>query len=222
MRTPVPARERPPPICSRHEPSSAVQTSRAARLDRVALVGEHRARRVGVLDRERAAEAAALVGARQLHQLEAPHARSSRSGASPTRVTRSEWQVGWYATRCGKRAPTSSTPSRPTSSSDSSNDVARAPERSRAPSRRTTTTARRRLVPVEDRERSARARRVRLVAVAAVQVHLPAAGLLGREHDLVAEPLEHRDRRPRSLRESVSAEAGDEERDPHVSEVLTG
>ena len=29
-------------------------------------------------------------------------ARSSRSGASPTRSIRSEWQVGWYVTRCGK------------------------------------------------------------------------------------------------------------------------
>jgi hypothetical protein len=35
------------------------------------LVGEHRRRRLGVLDRERAAEAAALVGGGQLHQVEA-------------------------------------------------------------------------------------------------------------------------------------------------------
>ena len=37
------------------------------------LVGEHRGRGVGVLDRERAAEAAALVGAGQLDQVEAAH-----------------------------------------------------------------------------------------------------------------------------------------------------
>ena len=39
---------------------------------------------------------------------------------SPTRSIRSEWQVGWYVTRCGYEAPTSVTPSTSTSSSDSS------------------------------------------------------------------------------------------------------
>ncbi len=53
-------------------------------------------RDVGVLQRERAAEAAALVGVGQLDQVERrPPARSSRSGLSPTRSSRSEWQVGW-------------------------------------------------------------------------------------------------------------------------------
>ena len=67
----LPPRESPPPIWSRHEPSTAVQTSAPRRLDRIALVGEHRARRLGVLDRERAAEAAAFVRARR-----APRARA--------------------------------------------------------------------------------------------------------------------------------------------------
>ena len=59
------------------------------------LVGQHRRRGVGVLDRERAAEAAALVRGRQLDQVQIPRtARSSRSGLSPTRSIRSEWQVG--------------------------------------------------------------------------------------------------------------------------------
>ena len=31
-------------------------------------------------------------------------------GRSPTPSMRSEWQVGWYVTRCGKYAPTSVTP----------------------------------------------------------------------------------------------------------------
>jgi hypothetical protein len=52
-----------------------------------------------------------------------------------------------------------------------------------------------------------------LVVVAAVQVHLPAAGLLLGEHDLVPEPLEHLDRRLRGLGEERVTDAGDEERD---------
>ena len=68
------------------------------------LVGEHGHRRVGVLDRERAAEPAALLGPRQLDQVDPPDLAESRWGASPTRSIRSEWQVGWYVTRCGKYA----------------------------------------------------------------------------------------------------------------------
>ena len=73
-----------PPICIRQELSTAVHDLGAGRLDRIALVGEHRRRRVRVLDRERPAEAAALVRPRQLDQLEPAHCRSRRSGASPT------------------------------------------------------------------------------------------------------------------------------------------
>ena len=53
------------------------------------LVGQHRRRGVGVLHRERAAEAAALLGARAARPARCPRtARSSRSGASPTREHR--------------------------------------------------------------------------------------------------------------------------------------
>ena len=65
------------------------------------LVAEHGHRRVGVLDGERPAEAAALLGPGQLDQVDPPDRPQSRSGASPTRSIRSEWQVGWYVTRCG-------------------------------------------------------------------------------------------------------------------------
>ena len=53
-----------PPICIRHELSTAVHDLGARLQDAAHLVVEHRARRVGVLDRERAAEAAALASRR--------------------------------------------------------------------------------------------------------------------------------------------------------------
>ena len=55
-----------------------------------------------------------------------------------------------------------------------------------------------------------------LVAVAAVQVHLAAARLVGRERDLVPESLEHLDAGARGLGEESVSDAGDEERDPHA------
>jgi hypothetical protein len=58
---------------------------------------------------------------------------------------------------------------------------------------------------------------VRLVAVAAVLMELAAAGLLPWKHNVVAEPLQDCDRRPRRLREERVAEAGDEESDAHGS-----
>ena len=68
-----------------------------ARVEHVAqLVGEHRHRGVGVLDRERPAEAAALAARPSSSTRSIPRtARSSRSGRSPTCSSRSEWQVGW-------------------------------------------------------------------------------------------------------------------------------
>ena len=62
---------------------------------RAGLVGAHRHRGVGVLHREGAAEAAALLGPGQLPRSIPRTARSSRVGRSPTRSIRSEWQVGW-------------------------------------------------------------------------------------------------------------------------------
>src|SRR5262249_34693709 len=59
--------------------------------------------------------------------------------------------------------------------------------------------------------------RRRGVAVAAVRMELPAARLRVREHDLVPESLEDRDRRPADLREDRVADAGDEQRDSHAS-----
>ena len=63
--------------------------------------------------------------------------------------------------------------------------------------------------------------RQRLALVAGVHVHLTAAGLLVREDDLVAEPLEQPDGRLPDLREHGVRQAGDEQRDLHVAHPLT-
>ena len=72
-RTPVRRRDRPPPMCMRQEASPAVTTSARVVSTDGHLVGEHRGRGVGVLDRERAAEAAARVGGGQLDEVDAAH-----------------------------------------------------------------------------------------------------------------------------------------------------
>ena len=73
MRTPARWRRSAPPMCIRHELSADVHTS-APRVEHAAqLVGEHRHRGVGVLDRERAAEAAALLGLGQLDEVDPAH-----------------------------------------------------------------------------------------------------------------------------------------------------
>src|ERR1700730_6930104 len=59
--------------------------------------------------------------------------------------------------------------------------------------------------------------RDRLLLVARVDVHLPAAGLAGREGDLVAETLQQPDGRPPDRRVQRVAEAGDEQGDAHQS-----
>ncbi len=158
--------------------------------------------------------------------------RSSRSGLSPTRSIRSEWQVGWYVTRCGYDAPTSVTPSTSTSSSDSSYVFA-ATAAARRGQRVVAVRPGHRRVLVPDRPDARPGRRhhhlvrlerldvpahqrQRLVRVAGVDVHLPAAGLPGREHDLVPEPLQQLDRGPPGGRGHGVDQAGQEQRDPHV------
>ena len=61
----------------------------------------------------------------------------------------------------------------------------------------------------------------RVVLVAGVRVHLPAARLRLREDDLVAEPLEDGHGGPGDVGEEDVAEAGDEEGDPHAG-LLAG
>src|SRR6185437_1744813 len=53
------------------------------------------------------------------------------------------------------------------------------------------------------------------VAIAGVEVHLPAACLRIRELDVMAQAPQHRDRRLADVREQQVVEAGDEQRDSH-------
>src|SRR5581483_7362947 len=120
VRTLEPRRESPPPICSRHEPSSAVQTaapdaSTASHLSASIALDVSAFLIANVPPKPQHSRAWSSSTSSRPRTL-----RSRRSGASPTRVTRSEWHVGWYATRARNEAPTSSTPSCSTSSSDSS------------------------------------------------------------------------------------------------------
>ena len=69
----APMRLSPPPMLSRHDESTAVTTSAPVATMLAHLSVEHRQRDVGVLDREGAAEAAALGGLRQLEQFEPAH-----------------------------------------------------------------------------------------------------------------------------------------------------
>ena len=74
-------RDRPPPMFIRQDASPAVHTLGAGAHDVGDLVGEHRRRGVGVLDREGAAEAAALVGPGQLDQVDALAPRAAAAAA---------------------------------------------------------------------------------------------------------------------------------------------
>ena len=121
---------------------------------------------------------------------------SSRCGASPTRVTRCEWQVGCSVTRRGNDAPTSSTPRRRTRNSESSKSLPPSASASRA-SRSSPGLARHSRQQLAHPAHARRRRRddrvhavvpahhvhepprqpQRVVPVAAVDVHLAAAGL---------------------------------------------
>ena len=68
LRTPDCWRVSSPPMCVRQELSPATSTSAPVSQHVAGLVGAHRHGGVGVLEREGAAEAAALVGARELQQ----------------------------------------------------------------------------------------------------------------------------------------------------------
>src|SRR6266576_537860 len=94
-RIPVPCRERPPPICIRHDPSTAVTTSAP-----VSITHRHLSSSIAV---EVSAFLTANVPPKPQHSAASGSStssrprtpRSSRSGAAPTCNTRSEWQVGW-------------------------------------------------------------------------------------------------------------------------------
>ena len=231
-RTPARAWRRPPPMCIRHELSAAAQTSAPVSMIAPQLVGQHRRRRVGVLDREGAAEAAALLGGRQLDEVEAAHRaqqphRRVADLQQPQRVAR---RVVGHAV-VERRADVL----HPQPPDQELRQLEHARRQRRATSRGERLVAglgRHPLVALAHHRRARPARRDdrlgvaehaheaphepdRLVPVARVGVHLPAAGLLEREVDLHADALEHRHRGPPGLREQRVVEAGDEERRPH-------
>ncbi len=120
VRVPDSIRESPPPMCIRQDESPAVHTAASV----VAMLR--------ILSWSIAVDVSAFFTAKvppnpqqasasgsSTRSIEST-ALSSRSGLSPTRSMRREWQVGWYVTRCGKYAPTSVAFSTSTRNSESS------------------------------------------------------------------------------------------------------
>ena len=210
--------------------SVAVRTSAAAGGDRVELVRAHRHRDVGVLDGERAAEAAALVGARQVDEAEPVH--GPEQPARPVADLQQPERVAGRVQRDRpiELAPTSVTPRSSTSSSLSSRTPGHAAPRPPPGAPIARIGGEDRVVEADHRGARRGGRDdpvVRLELrdepaddaaapgrVAGVEVHLAAARLVGRELDGHPEPLEHPDGRLSDLREEQVVEAGDEQGDP--------
>ena len=195
VRVPALSRARPPPMCMRQDESPAAHTLGAGAQHVAHLVGQHRGRDVGVLQRERAAEAAAGLGVGQLDQVETAHlaqqpvaagrrpaagAASGRSGgrspgAGSTRRRRSR-RARRPGTRTARRsAPPPRVPARPAQPSPawSATIGVLVPDGAdaRAGRRDDGVVARERLDVVAHQ-------RQRLARVAGVDVHLAAAGLV--------------------------------------------
>src|SRR6478735_6218759 len=183
-----------------------------SREDRAHLVGEHRGRGVGVLDRERPAEAAARVRGGQLDEVDAADRPEQPEWhvADPEHV---DEQLGELVGAGGDHLGTGreglvAGPARHGRVLVADRTDARARRRDD----RVAALGER---PLEDVDVVAHEAR-RVVLVAGVRVHLPAARLRLREDDLVAEPLEEGHRGAGDVGEQHVAEAGDEEGDPHV------
>ena len=187
-----------------------------ARVEHVAqLVGEHRHRGVGVLDRERAAEAAALARALELDEVDALRRRAAAAAAGRRlAAAAASGRSGGSVTRCGNDGADVLDAEAVDEELGQLEDAAPTPVLAQVRDARRAT-ARRPPRSPRTRARSARPAR-RLVGVARVAVHLPAARLLLGELDLAPEPLQQLDDRPARPREQRVVEAGDEERDPHL------
>ena len=193
---------------ARWRASAAADVHQAGRVDRRAdlgarvehraqLVAEHRHRRVGVLDRERAAEAAALHAVPELDEVDAAHGAQQPLGpvADPERAHGVAGRVQRDAVR-ERGADVLDAEhvheelrqlvDRRTRERDAHAAVVVAHE---ADARRARRDDRLR---VPEHALEALGERPRVVLVARVAVHLPAAGLLRGEVDLAAEPLEQR------------------------------
>ena len=206
----------------------------AGLLDVAHLVGEDGRGRLGVLDCERAAEAAALGGLGQLEELEAPDRAQEpvRRVADVEHAQRVAGRVVGDAVR-ERRADVLETEA-------ADQQLAQLED----PRRELLDLALENGVALGERRvvlaHGAHARgggshddlgagehaheparqRPGLVPVAGVQVQLAAAGLLAPELDLVAEPLEHPHGGRAGLRRDRVGQARDEERDPHRRSII--
>src|SRR5581483_3003922 len=190
--------------------------ARAGRDDRVELVREHGRRDLRVLDREHAAEAAALLGARQLDELDVAH-RAKQAQRPVAEAKPAEAVAGRVIRHAVREGCADVLHAEPV------DEELRQLEHARAERRRLAheADARRRgrdddVGAAEDRLEAAR-ERGGLALVAAVSVHLAAARLLDRELDLVSEALEELDDRASGGGKERVVEAGEEERDPHAA-----
>ena len=202
-----------------------------AAADRRHLVRADRRRHVGVLHRERAAEPAALLGVRQVGQVQAPHrAQQPQRGIPhlehPQRVTARvvghpvrevRAHIG-HPQHVGQEHGKLIGPW---------HDLGHRPGQARIPRLR----GQRRVVLPD--HRGARGRRGhhrleaaegsgeparhrhRLPPVTGVEMHLAAAGLGRREIHLMAQPLQHRDHSLAGVREQRVGQARDEQADSH-------
>jgi hypothetical protein len=196
------------------------------------LVGQHRRRRVGVLDREGAAEAAALLGGRQLDEVDAAHRaqepdRRVAHLEQPQRVAR---RVIGHAVMEGRADVLH--PEAPDEElgelEDARGEIADLrgerlvaglgghPLVALAHHRRARPAGRDDRLGGAEHANEAPHEPDRLVPVARVGVHLTAARLLEREVDLDTHALEHGHRGAPGLGEQRVVEAGDEERRPHT------
>jgi len=204
---------------------------RAGAADRGALVGQHRGGDVGVLHREGAAETAALLRAGQLDQVQSayraeqsqrpvaqpqhPQPVAGRVVGDPVREDGAEvghpehvdQQFGEFVDPGGEVGDRR----REHRVRSGQPGVRLAHHRHARPGRR-----HHGVVPAEGVD-EATDQRHRLGPVPAVGVHLPAAGLVGRELDGVAEPFQDAYHGASGVREHQVVHAGDEEGYPHGS-----
>jgi hypothetical protein len=191
------------------------------------LVGEHRGRRLGVLQRERAAEPAARVGRGQFDQVQAadvaqqlerlvPHAEHAQRVAGrvvgdAVREVRAD--VG-HAEHVGEELGQLVGPARHRHGTPVQVRVHLADHPGTRTGRRDD-----RVVAVE-RLRVPLRELHRVRAVTRVVVHLAAAGLRRGEVDLAAEPLQQADHRTRGVGEERVGETCGEQRDPRAQRLF--
>ena len=216
-RVPARLRSSPPPMCMRQELSAAVTTSArvspTARCLSVSIAVETSGfltAKVPPKPQHSSASGSSISSSPRT-------ARSSRSGASPRRrpAQRVAGRVVGHAVRVVRAHVLDPEPP--------AQELAQLPgalgqrrdRRARGPSPRRTALGDTTTSDSAKADANALAQPRGLGAVAGVEVHLPAAGLLEREVDLAAQPLEQPHHRAPGAREERVVEAGDEQGDTH-------